>query len=266
MRRMAIPSSAVLLFTFVLATPALAAAPGNDLYAGRTTIVALPFSETVDTTEATTDAEDAALNAQCGAPATDASIWYEFTATADLSVIVDVSASDYPAGVIVATGAPGSFVLETCGPGIVSFFALSGQTYTILAFDDTPDAVNGGSLSITVAEAPPPPSIDVTVDPIGSFNAQTGSATISGTVTCSSDALFAYIELELRQQVGRFVVTGYGFVEVICDGTAQIWTAEISGATGLFKGGRAVSVTFALACGAVDCGFDFEEATVHLRG
>lgn len=265
MRRLAIPSSAVLLFTFVLVTPALAAAPGNDLYAGRTSIAALPFSETIDTTEATTDADDAELNLQCGAPATDASVWYELTATDDVAVMVDVTASDYTAGVIVASGAPGSFVVEACGPGIVGFFALSGETYTILAFDDTPDASNGGTLSITVGEAPPPPSIDITVDPIGSFDPQTGSATISGTATCSSDALFAFIELELRQQVGRFIVTGYGATEVVCDDTTQPWSVEVFGSNGLFKGGRAVSVTFGTACGSFDCGSDFEEATVHLR-
>ena len=71
----------------------------------------------------------------CGAPATDASVWYTLTG-ADNGVVVDVSSSDYSAGVIVATGSPGSFELETCGPGAVAFFASSGTTYSILAFDD----------------------------------------------------------------------------------------------------------------------------------
>lgn len=267
MRHLAVPTSVALLFSVVIATPALAAAPTNDLYTGRTTIGALPFSETLDTTEATTDADDVELNAECGAPATDASVWYEFTATADMGVLVDVSASDYSAGVLVGTGAPGSFSIVSCGPAGVIFFAESGVTYAILAIDDQLDeAGTGGTLVISVDEAPPPPEIDITVDPTGTFNPQTGSATISGTVTCSGDADFASVEVELRQRVGRFVITGFGWMDPFCDGTTQPWSIEVTGSNGLFKGGQAVAVTFAIACGEFDCGFDFEEATVRLRG
>ena len=50
--------------------------PTNDTVAGATPISALPFTATLDTTQATTDATDASLNANCGAPATEASVWY----------------------------------------------------------------------------------------------------------------------------------------------------------------------------------------------
>ena len=107
MKRMAVPSSAVLLFTFLFATPVLAAPPSNDDFAGRTVIAGLPYNETLDTSEATSEASDAELNTVCGAPALDASVWYEFTPAADVNVLVDVSASDYSAGVFVATSSPG---------------------------------------------------------------------------------------------------------------------------------------------------------------
>jgi hypothetical protein len=267
MKRMAIPSSAVLLFTFMFATPVLAAPPSNDVFSGATVIPGLPYNETLDTSEATTDAADAELNEGCGAPETDASVWYEFTPTADVAVLVDVSASDYTAGVIVATGEPGAFgPVETCGPGSVVFSAMAGTTYFLLIFDDQDDgAGNGGTLELSVTEAPPPPEIDITVDPVGTFDPQTGSVTLTGTVTCTEGA-FAFIDIQLTQRVGRFTVRGFGFVETVCDGTAQPWTAEIFGDTGLFKGGQAVAVAFGQACDEnFNCGFTFEETTVRLR-
>jgi hypothetical protein len=265
MKRMAIPSSFVLLFTFMFATPVLAAAPANDDFAGRTVIAGLPYNETLDTSDATSEASDAELNLQCGAPAIDASVWYEFTPAADMVVLVDVSASDYSAGVFVATGSPGAFgPVEACGPGGVGFFAASGTTYVLMIIDDQQDGGgNGGTLELSVTQAPPPPDISLTVDPVGKFNARTGSATISGTVTCSEGA-FAFIDISLRQQVGRFTVRGFGFIEMQCDGTAQPWTVEVFGDTGQFKGGRSVALVFGVACD-FDCGFTDQEATVHLR-
>jgi hypothetical protein len=266
MKRLALPTGLMLLFTFAFAAPVLAAPPSNDTYPGRTTIGSIPFSDTLDTSEATTDADDAEMNADCGAPATDASVWYELAASADQFLAVDVSGSDYSAGVIVATGAPGSFEIVTCGPEGVAFWAIEGESYTILAFDDQLDGSgNGGTLIIDIGEAPPPPEIDVTVDPVGTFDPQTGSATITGTVVCSSDADFAFVEVELRQNVGRFVITGFGGSDVSCDGTSQPWSVEVFGSNGVFKGGQAVAVTFAVACGVFDCGFDFDEQVIKLR-
>jgi len=107
----------------------------------------------------------------------------------------------------------------------------------------------------------------VTVDPIGTFNAS-GSATITGTVTCTGAADFSLIQVQLTQRVGRFTITGFGALEsgFVCDGTTQPWSIEIFGSNGLFKGGRAASVTIAVACGVSGCGQDFDETTVMLRG
>jgi hypothetical protein len=266
MKRVAVLATLVTAFSLAFASPVLAAPPGNDLYAGRTIVGGLPFNEMLDTTEATTDPDDAEANsAECGAPATDASVWYELTAADDGFVIVDVSGSDYSAGVIVVTGSPGSFALVVCGPGAVAFPTTTGETYAILAFDDQQDGGgNGGTLAITIDTAPPPPTVDVTVDPIGQFTSS-GSAVISGTVTCVGEADFTSIDLELRQRVGRFVISGFGSTPFVCDGTTQPWSVEVFAFNGTFKGGHAVAVTFAIACGVIDCGADFEEATVRLR-
>ena len=263
MKRMALPTALVMLFTLAFASPVLAAPPTNDTYDGRTVIGGLPFTESLDTTEATTDADDAELNAQCEAPSTDASVWYEFTPASDVSVLVDVSGSDYPAGVLVATGSPGSFAIVACGPGGISFPATTGETYAILVIDDQSDgAGNGGILNIVVDEALPPPSIDVAIT--GGTFTKSGSATVSGTVVCDADADFAFIDVQLRQRAGRVFIDGFGGTGVICDGTVQPWTVEVVG-NGIYKGGAATATAFATACRANSCGGDFEERSIMLR-
>lgn len=268
MKRLAILSSLLMMVSLAMAAPVLAA-PINDTYAGSQS-VALGTTVTENTTEATTDADDVEMNPpECGAPATDASVWFHMTPTSDGFVGIDVSESDYSAGLIVATGSPSSFSFVTCGPGAVVFEGVTGETYTILAFDDQEDgAGNGGTLKLQVVEVPPPPEVSLTVNKTGRFDSKTGAAIISGTVTCTNGpADFSFIDIFVRQVVGRFFIDGFGSVEgFTCDGTTQPWSAEVLGQNGIFKGGKALSVTFAFACGPFLCGEAFEEHIVQLKG
>jgi hypothetical protein len=260
------PVAAVLLTTLGLAAPASAAPPANDVYAGRIVVGSVPFTTTQDTTEATTDADDTELNAQCGAPSTDASVWYEMTAATDGALVADVSSSNYSAGVLVGVGSPGSFSIVACGPGATAWTTTAGTTYSILIIDDQTDGGgNGGAMALTIDQVPPPPTIDVTVNPTGQFT-RAGDAIVSGTVTCTGQADFAALDAQLTQRVGRIKITGFGFTEVTCDGTTRPWSLLITGDNGIFRGGKAASITFAIACGRFDCGVDFEERTVLLSG
>jgi hypothetical protein len=247
------------------ALPAFAQ-PANDTPAGATVISTLPFDDSVVIDEATTDALDATLNEQCGAPATEGSVWYRFDATADGALIFDVSGSSFTAGALATLGDPANGIVLTCGPDTISFDVVAGESFFVMAFSDTPE-VTTGTLVVHVEEAPPPPEVDVTVDPIGTFT-NAGSAIITGTVTCTSDepVEFTFIDVEVRQRVGRFTIIGFGSTDFICDGTTQTWAVEVFGESGQFRGGHAVSVTFAVACGTFTCGEDFEETTVRLRG
>jgi uncharacterized protein DUF6299 len=248
----------------VLVAPAAAAPPANDTFAGAVTISGLPFSETVDTTEATTDADDANANANCGAPATEASVWYAFTPASATGVSVDVSASDYSAGVIVVTGSPGSFELVTCGPGSVAFTAAAGVTYYFLAFDDTPGGTNGGTLQISVSEVATAEAA-VTVNPTGLVNHHTGVVTISGTFTCAN-ADFAFIDVSVTQRVGRFTISGFGEVSADpCDGQSHPWSVDVAGSNGKFSGGKVRVDAFMFACGAFECATAEAIQTVRLR-
>jgi hypothetical protein len=194
-------------------------------------------------------------------------VWYAF-AGSDAGVVVDVSQSDYSAGVLVGVGTQGNLETVECGPGTVGFFASAGTTYYVLAIDDQNDGGgNGGSLNISFNAAPPPPTVDITLNKVGRVNAKTGVATISGTYTCSN-ADFIDAEIDASQRAGRVIISGFGafFDSGTCDGTSHDWSAQVFGDNGRFVGGKAMTVTFAFACGAFDCAEGFVEQTVRLRG
>lgn len=240
-----------------------AVAPSNDTAASATVVSTLPFSDTLDTTQATTDATDAALNSSCGAPATEASVWYSYTPAADGTIVIDVSQSTYSAGIITASGTPGSLSLLSCGPRTVVQDVTAGQPVYIMAFDDTPGSGNGGTLQISVTNAPPPPVESVTINRVGRFNSRTGAATITGTVTCTGADVID-LQTSLRQNVGRVAITGTGFVEVPCNGTNQ-WSMVITGDNGRFGGGKASADTSAFACGIVSCSNSDTTAVISLK-
>jgi hypothetical protein len=282
MRRIAV---SVLSLGLLLGAPAavLAAAPSNNTYGGRTDIAAIPFNDTIDTTEATAGSNDVEINADCGAPATDASVWYSYTAPSDQDLLADVSQSDYSAGLIVAIGSPGSFQLLTCGPGSVAFPASSGETYTILAFDDQEDGIgNGGTLVFSLDILPPPPTIHINVDPVGALNKQTNEVTVTGTISCSSPAEIQFYG-EVKQRAGRQIIFGNLFGDDFCNDVLSFSATTDQYSTGIFAGGKATvhMVAFAFPTGGAPSkassggygvpgpnatgGEGFDEVTVTIR-
>lgn len=249
------------------AQSALALAPLNDTIDGATPAFD-GFVEVLDTSEATTDADDFQLNETCGAPATDASVWYTFTTSTASAVVVDVSQSNFSAGVLVGVGTPGELFTISCGPGTVVFFAAPGETYYVLAIDAQEDGGgNGGLLSIsfTALEAP---VVDIAVDRFGSVNPRTGIATISGTYSCTN-GFFLDVFVSARQAVGRIAtISGDGFFTDFdtCDGTPRPWAVDLIPYSGKFAGGKALTVTFAVSCGNFTCSEGFVEQTIQLRG
>jgi hypothetical protein len=256
------------------AKEARAVAPTNDLFPNAVVVPGLPFSDVVDTTEATTDADDVQLNDPffCGAPATDASVWYAFTVDSDSDILIDVSGSNYSAGILVGTGTQGNLSIVACGPGVVLFPATAGTTYYVLAIDDQLDGGgNGGTLSINISVfvPPPPPTLEFTVDRFGQFNSKSGTATISGTYTCTDGDYFS-VDGSASQSVGR-IATIIGFLGYsafgTCDGTPQTWSAEVFPQSGKFKGGKALALTFAITCGFECASTDgYIQHTVQLKG
>jgi hypothetical protein len=245
------------------ASPASAAPPLNDTIDTAKAITAVPYADTVDTTEATTDAEDAAINASCGAPVTNGSVWYTLQASLPL-YLVDVSQSDFEAGVIVATGTPGNLSIVTCGPLSVAFEAVPGETYYVMAFSDTPGVV-GGQLSIAVSEGEPAPKIAMTVDDVGKVNRSSGYATISGTYTCAGTADFVAVQGRLQQQQGDIQVGGFFELQNLpCGGTFP-WSIEVAPESGKYKRGLAATAATSIACNSIGCNFYDTTEVVQLR-
>jgi hypothetical protein len=240
-----------------------AAAPSNDTRSGAVAINALPADVSADVREATTDSDDAALNAQCGAPATLGSVWYTLTVPENVSgLVLDVSSSDYSSGVIVAEPDGGTgWVVDACGPGTVGLSVYPGQQLTILAFNDTPGQT-GGTLRLH-AETATVPTVSVTVNPKGKVDRQ-GNALISGTVTCT-DAQFTFLDTYVTQAVGRFAITGEGFSgSEGCTGGPQPWSTVVVPSNGKFAGGKAATFTFAFSCGSFFCADSYAEQVVRL--
>jgi hypothetical protein len=245
---------------------ALAASPNNDVFTGATP-VSIGFKEILDTSQATTDGDDAQLNATCGAPATDASVWYAIQGS-DQNIVVDVSGSSYSAGVLIGVGSQGNLQTIACGPRTVTFFAAAGTTYYVLAIDDQSDGGgNGGSLSISFPEIPPPPEVNLNVNPSGTVDIKTGVATISGTYTCSNGG-FLDVFVDASQNAGRFTISGSGsFSDArTCDGTPHAWSADVVPQNGKFAGGKSLTTTFTFSCGPFQCSSGFSEQTIQLHG
>jgi Family of unknown function (DUF6299) len=246
------------------AAPASAEVPSNDTIEGAKAITA-PFEEIVDTTEATTDAEDAAINTNCGAPVTNGSIWYTLPTGDAGAYVVDVSKSDFTAGVIVATGTPGALELVTCGPDSIGFETTPDQTYYLMAFSDNPDVV-GGQLAFTVRESGPAPKVSMTVNDTGKAN-RDGTATISGTYTCVGEADLIILQGTLQQQQRDNVQVRGNFdvPELVCGGTFD-WSIDVTAESGKFLKGDAATIALTAGCNAIGCNTYETLEVVRLRG
>jgi hypothetical protein len=256
--RRLLTSTIVAVALVPLATgPAEAAPPDNDDASGALTVT-LGARVTQDTTEATTDAGDDALNESCGAPFTNASVWYEYTADVDRKVAFDASESGYSAGLMVFKGTPSADSLRTCGPGTVGLKVRAGKTYYVMVFSDT--ETNGGSMVLRVRNAPSP-KMHVTVARHGvAFHG--GAARVHGTYRCKN-ADFAFIDAVIRQRAGRLKIRGEGDVDARCNGKTHRWSARVVSPVGTYARGKAKVKVTLFGCGLIDCRHD--QASHDLR-
>ena len=246
------------------AVPVLAAAPGNDDISSPVVVGALPYSNSQDTSEATAGATDP----DCyGSGPT---VWYAFTPDDSGWYQLDTFGSDYDTTLAVGTsdGAGGIDVLACNDDSLdvqsrVVIELAAGETYLAVvgAFGSGP----GGSLVFNVDATSEPQILELSVgiDAVGRF-LRDGTARISGTVECSSEA-FGYLEVELTQKVGRFTVLGYGWAEFTCSPEAGTWQLDVSGITGRFAGGNAAVRLFAEAYDPVNDSYAWTEAQRGVR-
>ena len=243
-----------------VAGAANADAPGNDEVGGAV-VLHLGDRVTQDTTEATTNAGDDALNEACGAPFVNGSVWYQYTPSASHNVVVDTTASDYETGVMVFTGTPTADSLLTCGPGEAGLHARAGVTYYVMAFSDTETI--GGNLVVKLENAPTPRG-HVTVAAQGAaFHG--GAAKIHGTYRCRHNESFAGIDAHLGQRAGRLKIRGEGHAQSRhCDGKVHDWSARVVSPVGTYAKGRASAKVTIIVCGVLECRRDVAKKTLHL--
>jgi hypothetical protein len=272
-----------LLVIAVSAPVAANEAPPNDDFDDATAITTLPFSDEVDTREATQAADDP----DCfGAGPT---VWYAVTLAEDTFVEVNTFGSDYDTTLSAYVGERGDLEQIACNDDAagtlqsrIRFVAPAGETTFVMvgAFASGP----GGDLVLNALETEPftPLDIHLEVDPIGRVQPRTGTAWLTGTVTCSAPA-FVDLSAELSQRAGRVIIRGSGFDFFECDGETP-FELEIPGETGLFTGGRAHASVDAFGCQDLffndepepfndgfddnfdECDFDFVDQDVRLRG
>lgn len=249
-----------LVFVPLAAGAANAVPPDNDESTGARVLV-LGDHVTEDISEATTNAGDDALNANCGAPATGNSVWYQYTPAADGNFAVDLSASDFSAGVMVFQGTPTADSLVSCGPEIVGVQGQATTTYYIMAFSDTGD-LSAGTLDLQLRNAPTP-VVHMSLAKRGvAFHR--GAAKLHGTYACKHADSFAGIDVRLTQRSGRLKIQADGGTGVQCDGARHKWSARLVSAWGTYAQGRAVARGTIFACGLVDCNSTSVKRRVHL--
>lgn len=237
----------MLLAAAALATlggPTADAQPANDGFGSALVIPGLPFTDTRDTTTATTAPDDPSCAGQ------GTTVWYRFTPAQDVRVEANTAGSAYDTTLSVYTGEQGSLNQIACNDDAIGlqsrvrFDAAAGETYFIMAgaYFDSP----GGGLVLTVDVGPPPLRVDVSLDPFGTFVPQTGTAVIRGTVTCSQPVT-AEIAGDAVQRAGRLKIQGFYFTAVENCGVSTPWQAEVVDPNARFAGGTVLASASAFA-------------------
>jgi hypothetical protein len=252
------------ILTFALAGPVAAAPPLNDDISAPTAI-SLPSTTAQSTVEATLGPTDPT---EC--PSGGHSVWFSYTAEADGQLRATTFGSDYDTVLFVGTadGAGGLAVLgcndDAAGlQSAVRFDAVGGTTYLLMVGSFLDSA--GGELVLDLSVAPPAPSVDLVVEPVGSFDPY-GVATIRGTVTCSQGTALSALDVELTQRVGRVVIRGFsGAKGSECGPTSTPWEARVTSEDGKFLGGQAQVTVFAFACNDLECTETMTTLAARLR-
>jgi hypothetical protein len=217
-----------------LPSVSLLVAPTNDDFDNATVIAALPFTDNVNTSEATVAADDPLNDETCGFGSIGGhTVWYQFTPTENMRINASTVGSNYDPNVFVYTGTRGNLARIACNflPQSMTFDALAGETYFFLVGPS--DGEPGGNLVFKVDVGL---EVGVTIDPLGRVSPSTGVVTISGTVTCSRSAFFELGGAVQQRKV--FASQGSLFASSNCDGVTR-WEGEVVGENGRFVGGPA---------------------------
>jgi hypothetical protein len=240
--RTALIASATLTLVTLTAPAATAATPPpNDNIANATVISALPY--TVDENIAGATKESGEPRPSCDR-GTRGTAWWTITPSSSGWLVADTHGSQIRTVAAVYTGTPGALTRVACNDDTyrngrfsakarVYWNATAGTQYYVQV---AKDYGRGGLLHLKVDNSPPPFSVAaVTVDG-GTVDGQTGTAVLRGTAVCTSGPGTVWLDLTVRQQIGRFYINDEGSKRFSCDGTTS-WQLKLSSSDGAFTGG-----------------------------
>ncbi len=135
------------------------AQPANDECTGATVITAIPFTDMVNTTTATSNPEDPSLSCNYDGARTDGNtVWYVWTPQDNVTVELSTDGSDYDTAHGIFTGDCGDLVALDCVDygitDVLTFSAEANETYYIKVGEFF-DGAGGGNLVFTVVEKEP---------------------------------------------------------------------------------------------------------------
>jgi hypothetical protein len=179
----------IAIATVLLGAGLAGAQPANDECANATPIGALPFSDAVDTTDATSEAGDPTFDCDTNSYGQEArSVWYSYTSASGGPIVVDTFGSDYDTVLTVWRGTCGSLLpLASCNDDdwdassssqqsrLVVTLAAGETVYVEVASKDAP----GGNLAFQAAAS----SAFQVVDESSSYRTQgpDAAAAVDGT-------------------------------------------------------------------------------------
>lgn len=195
--------------------------PANDDWANASVITAIPYSDGVDTTEATTIGDT--FN-YCGGG--EHTVWYRIELVVDARVEISTAGSDFDTVIDLYEwiDPPGAFAPRGCdddggadGTSRLVVDMPAGQTFAVMA--SSPSGQPGGNLSMTLSAVPPPSNDDFdaatavgalpfheTID-IGSAT----SATDDPASTCGGQGPSVWYDFE-PASTGRYAISTEGTV------------------------------------------------------
>jgi hypothetical protein len=232
-----------------LPAPASAAPPANDDIGAATVVGALPFSHTVDTSEATAAAGDL----DCSGLEDTHTVWYTITPRTDVVVGLRTT-PQFPEHVFtsVATGSPGSLSFLQCSSlDTQTLDATAGTTYFIQLSSAGDDP--GGLVTFSVEQVRP---ISVFLALRKTGNLDQGMVTVGGTLRCSR-ALPAGAEVAVQGTLSQGGASGVlvPFHSAVgCPTRTRLrWRTTVQVLSGAFAPGPAALTATAFACDEFTC-------------
>jgi hypothetical protein len=245
-----------------LQTAALAAtAPTNDDVTAATVVAGLPFSDTVDTSEATAAPGDI----DCSGLEDTHTVWYAITVATDTQLGLRTQAQS-PAEVStsIASGAPGSLTFVQCSfASTQTLSAKAGTTYYVQLASAGSDP--GGIIDFSVVEVKPI-TVSLGLDKAGDIAG--GTITVGGTLQCSRP-LPPGSEVAVQGTLTQGTATGWlvPFHSAVgCPTTPLHWQTTVQVLAGTFGRGKATLSATAFACDEFTCAPNHtESARIRLR-